>query len=344
MQTFETPRGEAGSDQLIAMEESIRSQLEQMFDQKAKRDSIALGLSGRLRSDFADEKIRIDARIRECEALMTFHAGRALELALHVLYARGTNRILGREFCGMTQDQKDRVVKDRKSHSLSKVYQLILEDVADEDIKIALEDRYQKSLHEGMIDVTIDDELNCTFLNGEDIPFGERVMGGLVDGTEKTFDQSDAIRSVFPRVEESGFSKMSSTTFEEFLKKADLVYYGQNNARWAHYTARDHQYGRQYIVVGTKFFARLVKRITALSGQAWVWDEKLLRRFIARREYLLTKRVETLLMQNFSDAVELPSFKSEDEVIEHLISLKDAVKTPETALNLTHQKWMFNTR
>lgn len=49
-------------------------------------------------------------------------------------------------------------------------------------------------------------------------------------------------------------------TFGEFLKKADAVYYADDvrgprkNMRWAHYNARDHEYGeRPHVVAGIMF-------------------------------------------------------------------------------------------
>jgi len=44
MQWFPTPAGEAGADQLDAMEENIQAAIEQMFWQLAKRDSLSFGV------------------------------------------------------------------------------------------------------------------------------------------------------------------------------------------------------------------------------------------------------------------------------------------------------------
>jgi len=49
-----------------------------------------------------------------------YHAGRALEVALHVVYARGANRIMGREYPGVSKTEMD---KDRgRGHGLRLVY------------------------------------------------------------------------------------------------------------------------------------------------------------------------------------------------------------------------------
>ena len=343
MQTFQTPRGEAGIDQIIALQESIQSQVEQMFAQQAKKDSIEFGLAAKPRSDVADETVRINARIRECEALITFHAGRALELALHVLYARGANRILGREFEGMTPDEQKQLNKDRNTHDLHSVYRLILKDVKHGNIKVALEYRYQQTLHKGGVDINVDDDVISSLLIGDDVPFHEKVMTGITDGTEKTFDQSDVNRSSLPKIVDSDFTKMPLRSFEDFLKKADSVYYGLKNARWAHYTARDHQYGRQYVVVGTKFFARLVQQVVNLSGQAWLWNNKHLDRFIVRHTYNVKKRVAALIGQNFVEEVELSELRSIEEMREFFRSREDSSLTPESTLKLRHEKWMFKT-
>lgn len=95
MKTYQTPPGRAGADQINAMEESVNTQLEQMFHQAAKRNTLDYGV-GRttMISGGADDTLRLDAQKRECDGSIVFHAGRALELALHVVYARGADRIM----------------------------------------------------------------------------------------------------------------------------------------------------------------------------------------------------------------------------------------------------------
>jgi len=58
METFPIPLGKAGWDQLHAMTESVQSELEQMFSQRAKLDSLTYGV-GKIasRSSSADDTI-----------------------------------------------------------------------------------------------------------------------------------------------------------------------------------------------------------------------------------------------------------------------------------------------
>lgn len=80
------------------MIESVHAEIEQWFDQFAKRKTLECGV-GRMttRSSVAHTELQLDAQKRTCEARVVFHAGRALEIALHVIYVRATDRILGRE-------------------------------------------------------------------------------------------------------------------------------------------------------------------------------------------------------------------------------------------------------
>ena len=83
-------KGEAGCDQLDAMEESIQAAIEQMFWQVGRRDSMCFGVgrTAAKSSDSPDRDLRLDAQKRECNGLIVFHAGKALETALQVIYAK----------------------------------------------------------------------------------------------------------------------------------------------------------------------------------------------------------------------------------------------------------------
>ena len=100
MQLFKTPTGEAGCDQLDAMEESVQAAIEQMFWQVAKRNSLVFGVgrSAAKLSDSLDRDMRLDAQKRECDGLIVFHAGKALETSLQIIYAKINNRIPGRRW------------------------------------------------------------------------------------------------------------------------------------------------------------------------------------------------------------------------------------------------------
>ncbi len=83
--------------------------------------------------------------------------------------------------------------------------------------------------------------------------------------------------------------------------------------RWAHYSARDHEYGRPYVVIGTKFFARLVRGVIGLSHREWTWDKGFARRYHERRQYSTRKLMEAHAMQNFREKIDFPEMISIDE-------------------------------
>ena len=101
---FATPQGEAGADQVDAMEESIQAAIEQMFWQLAKRDTLSFGVgrTATKSSGNPDRDGRLDAQKRECDGLIVFHAGKALETSLQLIYAKINNRILAREYPGVS--------------------------------------------------------------------------------------------------------------------------------------------------------------------------------------------------------------------------------------------------
>ena len=270
MQWFATPRGKAGTDLLNAMEESIQAAIEQMFWQAAKRDSLSYGVgrSAEKSSDSPDRDRRLDAQKRESDGLIVFHAGKALETTLQVIYAKVNDRIPGRKYPGV---QRDQITQDRESHNLVKLYDQILKSVEarpnlSKDIEKEFESIFQTTYHQGVNDLIVDGELVGQFMPVEDAPFRETRMGGIRHGEEITMDHSSTRRQLLiPLEEESCFSRLPCGNFREFLVKADAAYYGQRNMRWAHYSARDHERGRPYVVIGTRFFARLVQGLVGMA-------------------------------------------------------------------------------
>jgi len=302
MRTYHKPAGEeAGEDQLQGMEEVINGHLERMFFQGAKRNILDFGV-GRTTLKANIQDTRLDSQKRDCDAGAMFHAGRALEIALHLVYARGTNRIMRREYPGITKDDLN---NDRKiGHSLRPVYDRIISDLDGRDIKNALNISYQKILNQGITDIFLDDK-KTSIITPENIPLSEARIDGMSDGVEYTSDHVD-FKDMLLSLETtpSIFSQMPYETFEEFLDKADASYYtsdvsdNRRDMRWADYYFRDHEYGRQYTVVGIKFFARLVKEIVNLSNQQWTWDTRLLERWLRRSQENNIKNMEILAMQN----------------------------------------------
>ena len=323
METFHTPSGKAGWDQLHAMTESVQSELEQMFSQRAKLDSLTYGV-GRVanRSGSSEDKIMLDAQMQECQAQAAFHAGRALELAMHIVYARGMDRIMGREYPSANTSQLGKQMdKDRKSHSLAGLLDKIAEAMSDRKMRDAFEEVYQEALHKGVVDLYLDGKLIWSFLREDNVPFRERSMNRILDGAEMTLDHTHGLLPFGDLTDEpSAFEKMPFGSFGEFLRKADAVYYESDvtgmrrNMRWAHYSARDHEYGRSFVVVGAKFFARLVAGIVGLSQRPWTWDLAFRARWHERRQRNVGKIVAIHLKQSFKEEIELPEMKSHDDM------------------------------
>ena len=349
MKTYQTPPGHAGSDQVNAMEESVNAHLEQIFHQVAKRNALDYGV-GRTTMDFgeADSTLRLDAQKRECEGSIAFHAGRALELALHIVYARGADRILGREYPGVPKAQ---INEDRKSHSLAEIHLRIVEDLTGRNMADALEDVYQHALHEGVADLFVDEKFVRSVRLIDDTPFRVKKIRKMVGGAEMTVDHSLTPFGMppGPRDEMSDFREMPEETFEDFLKKADSVYYSgdiskkRKNIRWEHYSARDHEYGRSYVVIGTKFFARLVRGIISLTHQRWMWDEGFARRQCERHLYLVKKRMKGLADQNFREEINLPEMISIDEWLKRYTAMGGPPKkSSKHDYDFLHAKWRIS--
>lgn len=301
------------------MIESVHAEMEQMFNQLAKRKTLEHGVgrtTARL-TNAPEMEIQLDAQKRECEAQIVFHAGRALELAMQIIYACGTDRILGREYPGVTSNQ---MRKDTKKHNLKWLYEKILCELTGREMREAFEDVYQRALHSGVVDLYLENQLLGSFSLPENEPFREVVAKRIMDGAEMTLDHSsvsDLVRAIFSRDKgESEFNRMPDDSFEEFLVKADSVYYKadssgkRRNMRWANYSARDHEYSRGYVVVGTEFFARLVKGIIELSRNQSTWHKDFARRWHERRQDNIRKIMEAHAKQNFEEKLELPEMIS----------------------------------
>ena len=345
MQWFRTPKGEAGCDQLDAMEESIQAAIEQMFWQVAKRDSLCFGVgrAAARSSSSPDQELRLDAQKRECDGLIVFHAGKALETALQVVYARTNNRIPGREYPSVSASQMKR---DRRSHNLASLHGEILRSVETKsDLRKRLEDEfesvYQTAYHQGIHDLIVDGEIVHQFAHVEDTPFREARIGGVRHGAEITLDHSSFRQAITALQEESDFSQMPCGNFREFLLKADVAYYRRRNMRWALYSARDHERGRPYVVVGTRFFARLVKGLVGMAGEQWIWDEKFATRWHERRRLIVHNVVDTHVRQSFVGNLDLPELTSANEMME-LYRSEKSMRTDD--YDSLHAKWELSVR
>lgn len=307
MQTYHTPPGRAGSDQLYGLEEAVQGDIRAMFQAGAERDVLDYGVGMSVaKSSYQDASIRMEARRRECDARITSSAGRAVERALKLIHACGTDRIMGREYPGV--DEKQMKKDTQGGHGLTRLRRTILEDMCDRNVEDALEDAYQKALNRGLLVVTLDGtHMSTIFASAEDIPLREHTTGGMSDGEEYTTDHSADLLG-FDRRERSEFSKLPVDTFEQFLAKADQAYYegdGRNQNRrtihWEAYSARDHERSRPYVVAGIRFFARLAKELVILSKRAWISDKDRLIREIERENYNISQLMTVHAGQRFKD-------------------------------------------
>ena len=347
MKQYIAPKGRAGSDQIDAMTESVQSELEQMFFQVAKLKSLIHGV-GRtgITSDGPDSKIKLDAQKRECQAQTASHGGRAIELAMHILYARGMDRILGREYPGVFSNL---MKKDRKSHSLKSLYDRICNEFDGRDMRKAFEDVYQTTLHSGATELYCDGKLIETFWFLNNVPFREVVERSVTEDAERTHDHLDGHGNPFGKQADgnSAFSNIPDT-FTSFLEKADTAYYERDtdgrrrNIRWMHYTARDHEPARPYVTIGDEFFGRLVKGILDLANQRWTWNVDFKRRWHERRQSIIGKLVERHIKQNHKQSVDLPEMITIEDAIEKLDHPHPSYDPRD--YDIHHKKWEFKTK
>ena len=321
MKTFITPEGRAGIDQLYGIQESIGSHLERMFFQSARRCTLEHGVGRASTLEGVDSRLQLNAQQRECDAAITFHAGRSVELALQLIYAFGADRIMGREYPSVN---KSMIRKDRDGHGLHRLYKRILDELQGRDMKNAFEDAYQKSLNKGIVDILINDTVvGSHFKTVEDMPFRETASRAVMDGAEMTQDHAD-FRGLFSSEKPSDFVRMPLATFIQFTEKADVTYYEGDiedkqgrkrraNMRMTDYSARDHEYMRPYAVAGVMFFARLSKKLVALAHQPWIWHEDLSVRWWSRRNYNIGKLLDAHMQQNFHRPVEFPEMIPPEE-------------------------------
>ena len=326
MRTFQTPTGRAGSDQLHGITESVNSHLERMFLQGAKRSILEHGV-GRTTSTAGgvDGKVQLHAQKRDCDAAVTFHAGKAVELSMQLVYAHGTDRIMGREYPGVQEGAINRDV--RKGHDLVRLHHRILEAMRDRDMKHAFEDAYQKAMNRGINGVFVDGKFSWwEFASVEDLPFREEAIRFVGDGMEMTADHTEFGEVLFPKTQSTDFTEMPLDTFTQFLAKADSAYYegdipdkegrtSRKNMRWADYSARDHEYGRIYSIAGMAFFARLVNELVGLAHQQWTWHEEYALRWWQRKKYNILQLLEAHALQNFRDEVVFPDMISAEEAM-----------------------------
>ena len=194
-----------------------------------------------------------------------------------------------------------------------------------------------------------------SFFAWKNTPFRETRISRLSDGAEYTRDHS-SFEDFFPQQAESNFSKMPYKTFEQFLKKADSSYYEGDlpdkkenrrtpDMRWSHYSARDHEFGRPYSVVGEEFFSRLVKEIIALSQQPWVWGKDFARRHWERHQYVVQRKMRGLADQNFDGKVDFPALVPIEKYDSFHAGFKDLpANAVKRSYEIHHIRWDFESK
>lgn len=262
------------------------------------------------------------------------------------VHACAADRIMGRSHPGSTKEQ---LRQDRQNHSLLKLYKRILCEFTDRNMCDALEDVYQEALHKGVIDLELDGELQVSLLGNDDWPSLVGNRRSVIDGAEMKLDHVDRGHPPWLGEQEiSEFRQMPSDTFSQFLKKADAVHcaddiQGQRkNMRWAHYSARDHEYGRPHVVAGSKFFARLVRGLVELSSQQWAWHPDFCRCWHERRRYNVARNVSVHISQSFQGDVALPDMKSVEQMESFFQQDNGANRLrKQDAFNRLHRKFLL---
>lgn len=259
---------------------------------------------------------------------------------MQLIYAYGTDRIIGREYPGVSESAIEKDVK--RGHDLSLLYNRIIKEMEGRDMESAFEDVYQRALNRGIVDILVDDDpFVSQFETEEDIPLREQAIRHIADGIETTQDHCNFRDVLFNSREPSEFQKMPFDNFVDFLRKADATYYAgqksgnpqksrRKNMRWVDYSARDHEYGRPYSVAGVLFFARLAQELVSLAKESWIWHKDLRIRFFERRNYNISQLLKIHVMQNFKEEIDFPEMIPAEEAAEKFLSrsvdLADKVK------------------
>ncbi|MCY4304937.1 MAG: hypothetical protein OXC62_09215 [Aestuariivita sp.] len=314
MPTTKTPEGAAGEDTRFAIEESVNSHLERMFMQAAKNNALEynVGHVSDLRTSLS-EKRRFQALRIECDAAVNFHAGRALDLALQLIFAVTSDQIFGRK---STENPTAR--PDRNSHNLHHLYTRILEESSDPDgigedvLAQTLEHAYQTTLHKGVVDIiNKNDEIIGAFASPENQPFRTFSRTGWSIGTELTMNDNDE-RPWFEQMlhpdPPTAFNDITLETFKDFLKKADKSYFGEihlqenndgQNMRLYDYRARDTLAFNPLARAGTEFFGRLCKELIMMADQSAIWHKRLADREWQRTQHNSMRMIASLVNQTF---------------------------------------------
>ena len=322
MMRYQTVRGEAlGADQAKALLCEVLLHLDLMRDFDYRRDNPPRSMTKT--PDKTLQRVQCDFRV-------VWHAGRALELVLHRIYAVAKNRILGRQYPGAPDKQVHQERSD--GHRIKKVYEILIHSCADThtDLEDVFEHCYQQALHEGMEDIEVNGEWYWDYVTNRDSPFLLDSVQQLSAGREVTanhsvshfYNISDIARDF--RGMPNYFRKRMGTdiptfwnqpceTFVDFLGKADKAYYGHSPMRNADYWWRDHEDFRPYIRVGSRFVGRLVENLVEVAKSTWIMEESYFRRQVARISRYNREYGKTMIEQWSDGSVELPEERIHEE-------------------------------
>lgn len=218
-----------------------------------------------------------------------------METALQVIYAKINNRIPGREYPCVSPTQ---MRQDRGTHCLKALYTQILQFVeARSELAGQLEQEFetvfQTAYHKGVQDLIVDGELVHRFFLAKHAPSGKPQSGDTGTGPTSPWTTLTLLNSL------SRTRKASQNSPGYHAATYRIAYYGQRNMRWAHYSARDHERGRTYVVIGTRFFARLVQGLVAIAAEQWMWVEQFARRWHERSQVIVMYLVRSHFQQSF---------------------------------------------
>ena len=318
MNATRTPNGAAGEDTRFEIEESVNSHIERMFTQAAKSRALehSVGYNSDLGANLPDHR-RLQALQAECDAAVSFHAGRALDIALQLVFAVVADRIFGRKSKGVANKT---VLLDRKEHDLHHLYTRILEEASGPDgvggdmLVKTLDHAYKTALHKGVVDIMEgDNNIIGSYVTAENQPFRPINRIGWSVGAELTMDDSDGkpwLEKLLRPVTPHGFDEMPLKTFEDFLEKADRSYFGEAhlkedrsgglNMRSNDYRARDNIAFKPFARAGTEFFGRLCREIVDMAHQSRIWHKRLADREWERSYHNSLRMIASLFRNTLS--------------------------------------------
>lgn len=313
--------GALGADQAEALKAEVLLHLDLMREFDHRRDKPPRALT------------RIEHKTLhrvQCDFRVTWHAGRALELALHAVYAVANNKILGRRYPKADPKQVGDERSDR--HSVTSLYEKLIASRSNThpDLDQVLEHLYREAFHRGFEDVLVDDEWRLRFITEPDIPFCVTSVQQYGHGREVTIDHSvghfynlSDVTMNFPNMpprfqEKMGedirrFWELPDDTFSNFLAKADKAYFGKRPMRWADYWWRDHEDFRPYIRVGSSFFDRLVENLINVAQETWIMEESYFERQMERISRYNRDFGKTMIEDWSEGPVSLPEAKGNNE-------------------------------